>query len=33
VIDLEIRAFFDTVDHDLVLKAVGRHTDQRWILL
>lgn len=33
VIDLDIRAFFDTVDHDLVLKAVARHTDQRWILL
>jgi len=37
VIDLDIRAFFDTVPHDLVLKAVARHlghdTDQRWILL
>jgi len=33
VIDLDIRAFFDTVDHDLVMKAVARHTDQRWILL
>jgi RNA-directed DNA polymerase len=33
VIDLDIKAFFDTVDHDLVLKAVSRHTDQRWILL
>lgn len=33
VIDMDIRAFFDTVPHDLVLKAVERHTDQRWILL
>jgi group II intron reverse transcriptase/maturase len=33
VIDLDIKAFFDTVDHDLVLKAVSRHTEQRWILL
>jgi RNA-directed DNA polymerase len=33
VIDLDIRAFFDTVPHDLVLKAVAHHTDQRWILL
>jgi RNA-directed DNA polymerase len=33
VIDLDVRAFFDTVDHDLVLKAVSKHTDQRWILL
>jgi RNA-directed DNA polymerase len=33
VIDLDIRAFFDTVPHDLVLKAVAHHTDQHWILL
>src|SRR5450755_1327893 len=33
VIDLDIRAFFDNVDHSLMLKAVERHTDQKWILL
>jgi RNA-directed DNA polymerase len=33
VIDMDIRAFFDTVPHDLVLKAVAHHTAQRWILL
>jgi RNA-directed DNA polymerase len=33
VLDLDIRAFFDSVPHDLVLRAVSRHTDQRWILL
>jgi RNA-directed DNA polymerase len=33
VIDLDVRAFFDSVDHSLMLKAVERHTDQRWILL
>jgi len=33
VIDLDIRAFFDSVDHPLMLKAVARHTDQKWILL
>ena len=33
VIDLDIRAFFDNLDHDLVLKAVAHHTDQRWVLL
>jgi RNA-directed DNA polymerase len=33
VIDLDIRAFFDSVDHSLMLKAVQRHTDQKWILL
>jgi len=33
VIDLDIRSFFDSVDHTLMLKAVARHTDQKWILL
>lgn len=33
VIDLDIRAFFDSVDHDLLLKAVAHHTDERWVLL
>jgi RNA-directed DNA polymerase len=33
VIDLDIRAFFDSVDHTLMLKAVARHTAQKWILL
>ena len=33
VIDLDLRAFFDTLDHSLVLKAVAHHTDQRWVLL
>jgi retron-type reverse transcriptase len=35
VIDLDIRAFFDSVPWDLVLKAVAAHTDpsQSWVLL
>ena len=33
VIDLDIKGFFDNLDHDLVLKAVARHTDQKWVLL
>ena len=33
VIDLDIKAFFDTLDHELILKAVRHHTDQKWILL
>jgi RNA-directed DNA polymerase len=33
VLDLDIRAFFDSVPHDLLLKAVSRHTDEAWVLL
>jgi len=33
VLDLDIRAFFDSVPHDLLLKAVAHHTDERWLLL
>jgi RNA-directed DNA polymerase len=33
VIDLDIKAFFDSVPWELILKAVEHHTDQRWILL
>ena len=32
-VDLDIRAFFDSVPHDLLLKAVAHHTDERWVLL
>jgi RNA-directed DNA polymerase len=33
VLDLDLKSFFDSVPHDLVLEAVARHTDRRWILL
>lgn len=33
VLDLDIRSFFDSVPHDLVLKAVAHHTDRGWVLL
>ncbi len=33
VLDLDIQKFFDTVDHDLMVKAVRAHTDQEWVVL
>jgi RNA-directed DNA polymerase len=33
VIDLDIQKFFDTVPHELIIKAVQAHTDEPWVLL
>ena len=33
VLDLDVGAFFDSVPHDLLMKAVAHHTDERWVLL
>jgi RNA-directed DNA polymerase len=33
VLDVDIRKFFDSVPWDLTLKALARHTDQKWVLL
>jgi AcrR family transcriptional regulator len=33
VIDLDYQSFFDSLDHELVLRAVAAHTDKRWVLL
>jgi RNA-directed DNA polymerase len=33
VVDLDIKAFFDNVRHDLVLDLVKKHTQEQWILL
>jgi len=33
VVDLDVKAFFDSVPWDLMLKAVARHTGQKWVLL
>ncbi len=32
-LDLDLKSFFDSLDHSLVLKAVAHHTDLRWLLL
>jgi len=33
ILDPGIRAFFDSVPHDLLMKAVAHHTQERWVLL
>ncbi len=33
VIDLDLKSFFDSLDHDLVMRTVSKHTDLPWILL
>ena len=33
VIDLDIKGFFDNLDHELVMRAVKKHTECRWVLL
>ena len=33
VIDLDIKAFFDSISHDLVERAVAHHTDLAWVRL
>ena len=33
VIDLDIQGFFDNLDHDLLMRAVEKHTDIKWLHL
>ena len=33
VLDMDISKFFDTIDHELLMKAVRLYTDCQWILL
>jgi RNA-directed DNA polymerase len=33
VLDLDIKGFFDSIDHELLLRAVRKHTDCKWVLL
>jgi group II intron reverse transcriptase/maturase len=33
VIDLDIKGFFDNLDHELMMRAVEHHTDIPWIIL
>jgi RNA-directed DNA polymerase len=33
VLDLDIKGFFDNIDHELLMRAVRKHTDNKWLLL
>ena len=33
VLDIDVRSYFDSIDWELLLKAVRRHTDCPWVLL
>lgn len=33
VVDLDVKAFFDSVPWDLMLKAVARHAPRQWVML
>jgi group II intron reverse transcriptase/maturase len=33
VLDVDIKGFFDNIDHELLMKAVRKHSDCKWIVL
>jgi len=33
VLDIDIKGFFDAIDHELLLRALRQHTDCAWVLL
>ncbi len=33
VIDLDVKGFFDNLDHELLMRAVRHHTDVPWVIL
>src|SRR5712691_3577803 len=33
VIDLDIKGFFDNIDHDLLMRAVKKHAKETWVVL
>ena len=33
VIDLDIKSFFDSIDHELMMKGVAHYTQEKWVLL
>lgn len=33
VLDLDIKGFFDSIDHEIMMELLRRHTDCKWLLL
>ena len=33
VLDLDIKGFFDNIEHELLMRAVRKHTDCKWVLI
>jgi RNA-directed DNA polymerase len=33
VLDVDIQKYFETIDHELLLKAVRKHCNERWVIL
>ncbi len=33
VLEFDIKGLFDNIDHDLLMKAVMHHTDEKWVIL
>jgi RNA-directed DNA polymerase len=33
VLDLDIKGFFDNIDHELMMRAVRAHTAEKWVIL
>lgn len=33
VVDLDIKGFFDNIDHDLMMRAVKKHASEKWIVI
>jgi len=33
VVDMDIKGFFDNIPHDLMMRAVRKHTEDAWVLL
>lgn len=33
MLDVDIKGFFDNIDHELLMKAVKKHTDCKWVVL